>query len=186
VNLLQDTGLPQNIVDGVIQSSNTVFDVGIIATALLIPSHRKQEEHVGSGVKDNQVLLDVDDDIIMRTKDESVILLLNQIIQKSAIIAVASKIINSITGISFNGFDEIVSFSFICVICLREIIYYGAAYKVEAIFAIILSLLHVLGINDYFVAVTLSLALMVLSVGKVFEPLKDDLQRNGSQFFINK
>jgi uncharacterized integral membrane protein len=96
----------------------------------------------------------------------------------------------STASISSNMDQELfISGIFIIAICAREIGYFGAGFKAEAILAIILvstsltGLNDIIGIPDAVVSSVLALCLLVLSVGKVFEPLEDDIRPNGSLFF---
>jgi hypothetical protein len=77
-------------------------------------------------------------------------------------------------------------------ICLREIYFYGAAYKVECIISLAL-LAAFIGFGGDFpadapLAITgpLSLSLAVLAAGKVFEPILEDLRPGKSSFFLDR
>jgi len=67
-------------------------------------------------------------------------------------------------------------------ICVREVVFYGAAYKVEAIILASLLLLQpVLPVSNI-VPGGIALALLVLSFGKLLEPLEEDLRPGQSTF----
>eukprot|EP00978_Attheya_sp_CCMP212_P028521 scaffold98652_cov43-Attheya_sp.AAC.1 len=67
-------------------------------------------------------------------------------------------------------------------ICVREVVFYGAAYKVEAIILASLLLLQpVLPVSNI-IPGGIALALLVLSFGKLFEPLAEDLRPGQSTF----
>eukprot|EP00978_Attheya_sp_CCMP212_P024524 scaffold77179_cov34-Attheya_sp.AAC.1 len=67
-------------------------------------------------------------------------------------------------------------------ICVREVVFYGAAYKVEAIILASLFLLQpVLPVSNI-IPGGIALALLVLSFGKLLEPLEEDLRPGQSTF----
>ena len=72
-------------------------------------------------------------------------------------------------------------------VSIREIIYFGVAYKWEAAIALICLPLLLLNSYDYetlhsFAAPLSALAISVLAVGKVFEPCKEEFVKTNSEF----
>ena len=70
-------------------------------------------------------------------------------------------------------------------ICAREIFYFGWAYKVEAIVALVALPLSLVMTSDPAVRFSLpmcALAMDVLATGKVFEPCAEDFERSNSEF----
>jgi hypothetical protein len=126
-------------------------------------------------------------------------LLLNELLPTLAGFAIIVEIVNVIQSNLSEGNVEFISSTsdslgntttiFISLICLREIGFFGAGYKAEAILAIFFCI--ALGLNDSLefseLALTsgLALSLLVLSFAKVFEPLEDDLEPNQSAFFMD-
>lgn len=76
---------------------------------------------------------------------------------------------------------------FMAAICCREILLYGVAFKIEAVLAIVFIILQALdlGLSQAVCLDGLALSLLVLSVGKVFEPIGSDLRPNQSSFFLD-
>lgn len=94
----------------------------------------------------------------------------------------------SMTSIaSYTSTLENTELLFIALICVREIGFYGAGYKAEAILAILLCVAitfnDMIGFSNAALEFGLSLCLLVLSFSKVFEPLQDDIIPDGSSFF---
>ena len=73
-------------------------------------------------------------------------------------------------------------------ICAREIFYFGWAYKVEAIVALVTLPLSLVVASDQAVGFSLpmcALAMDVLATGKVFEPCTEDFERSNSEFLAD-
>lgn len=100
----------------------------------------------------------------------------------SAIAAVTSDIGGIVlSSSSFLGILSLIAVS------IREIIYFGIAYKWEAAIALISLPLLLLNSNDYetlhsFAAPLSALTVSVLAVGKVFEPCKEEFVKTNSEF----
>ena len=108
--------------------------------------------------------------------------------------AIGAALISSVGG--FDGgantddigdVQRILSIVSLMAICLREIYYFGLAYKVEAVVALLTLPLLLVDADDYnlypLLAVSLcAMAVDVLAVGKVFEPCGEDYVRSNSEF----
>uniref|UniRef100_A0A7S4WGG5 Uncharacterized protein n=1 Tax=Ditylum brightwellii TaxID=49249 RepID=A0A7S4WGG5_9STRA len=173
---LLGTGLSAETITSVEFTAHAFSEWGILLTALLAPANITQRSEANDTTN-------------------SPVLLLNKLLPLLAIFAIAFDIINNISSTLSNDAENVISASpepfspissiFVCAICLREIGYFGFFYKVEAILAIIFSatLGFNTGISEGVLAGGLALSLLVLSFGKVFEPIVDDLQINNSEFF---
>ena len=100
----------------------------------------------------------------------------------SAIAAVTS----DIDGIVLSSSSVLGILSLIAV-SIREIIYFGTAYKWEAAISLVSLPVLLLNSNDYetlhsFAAPLSALAVSVLAVGKVFEPCKEEFVKTNSEF----
>mmetsp|Transcript_354 Transcript_354/g.472 ORF Transcript_354/g.472 Transcript_354/m.472 type:complete len:315 (-) Transcript_354:324-1268(-) len=91
---------------------------------------------------------------------------------------------------SFGDLQHILFVASLMAISMREIYYFGIAYKVEAVVAMLTLPLLLVDVgayagNIYPVAVPLcALAVDVLAVGKVFEPCREDYVKSNSEFFV--
>ena len=127
------------------------------------------------------------------------LLVLNEALPQIASFAIIVQTVNLIQmSLSSGSIDFLTSISggslenttiiFIVGISLREIGFYGFEYKAEAVLAIFIFFLLTLsdvGISETALSTCLALCLLVLSFGKLFEPIKDDLRPNESKFFQN-
>ncbi len=199
MNVLQGSGLSVETISNIQHSSDAVFTWGILFAALVIPKNRsgvfEQKKNNGGEVVDENLGFDQEGLLgtgsILRGEERFTwSTLVNNALPYLSSLTILIKVVNEIHSVAPNEIlDEMTTF-FISVICLREIGYFGAAYKVEAILAICLVLISSLGIDegiigfpDAILSSLLALCLLVLSFGKVFEPLQDDLRPNGSAFF---
>ena len=104
------------------------------------------------------------------------------------IVAVASAIASNIfeVGSNFDDVQWILVVLSLALICIREIFYFGLAYKVEAAIALAaLPFSFIMSSDQQVVGISLSvcaLAMDVLSAGKIFEPCKEDFERSNSEF----
>lgn len=175
------SGLSLEYITSIQQTSHAIVGWGILFAALLAPPY------LGAITDTNE----------KNDANNAFFLLLNELLPNLAGFAIIVEVINTIQANLSQGTAEFLSATspsldnttniFISFICLREIGFYGASYKAEAILAILFCL--ALGLNDSIgfseVALTsgLGLSLLVLSFAKVFEPLEDDLEPNQSAFF---
>ena len=179
--LASGSGLSTQTISSIEHTSHGIVGWGILFSALLAPPYL-------GAITDKNEKNDV---------DNALFLLLNELLPTLASFAIVVEIVNTIQSNLSQGAAEFLSATsatldsttniFICAICLREIGFFGASYKAEAILAILCCV--VLGLNDFIgfsepvLTSGLALCLMVLSFGKVFEPLKDDFKPNNSAFF---
>lgn len=131
--------------------------------------------------------------------------------EKSASIAVTAAVTTAVTSptssTTISLLDPMINGILVSALCIREIGYFGYQYKVEAIVALGVSLFSTImktmmttttiaidtgtgtGTNAPSLISGLSgiyaLCLLVLSFGKLFEPIEDELETNGSNFFNN-
>jgi len=71
-------------------------------------------------------------------------------------------------------------------ICIREILYFGLAYKWEAFISLIsLPLLLLSDDYDMIAAPMSALSISVLAVGKIFEPIQEDYIKTNSEFLAD-
>jgi hypothetical protein len=179
--LTAGSGVPAESVAAIEQNAHAILGWGILLAALLAPPN------LGS-ITDQKEENDV---------DNALFLLLNELLPILASFAIVVEIVNTIQSNLSQGTADFLSGTsdtldnttnlFICAICLREIGFFGASYKAEAILAIlfcsILSLNDAIGFSDVALNSAIALCLLVLSFGKVFEPIEDDLRPNESNFF---
>lgn len=157
-------------------SSHVIFTWGILLAALVAPPNL-------GAVTDTSKKNDF---------DNALFLLLNELLPTLSGFAIIAEVVNKIQenlsdkSTSLDSLDNI-AMVLITLICFREVRFFGASYKAEAIFAIfcavILALNELIGFSESALSGGLSLSLLVLSFGKIFEPLRDDLQPNQSAFF---
>mmetsp|Transcript_24529 Transcript_24529/g.30164 ORF Transcript_24529/g.30164 Transcript_24529/m.30164 type:complete len:282 (-) Transcript_24529:366-1211(-) len=178
------SGLSTQTITSIDQYSYAIFGWGIILSAFLMPPcigvsiHQKDENDM---------------------KSNGLYRLLNKVLPIFASFAIVTEIIsitqqyvsqdsaNLLGTTSENLLDNMVTL-FICAICLREIGFFGTYYKAEAIIAILLTVISTLSNSVFFfsqpaLTAGLALCLLVLSFGKFFEPIEDDLRPNNSAFF---
>lgn len=191
-SFLENSGLSRTSVENFGHMSGSLFTWTIIATALSSPPNLEVDllcndnDKNGDSKKDNATR-------------NSLFLLLNESLPKLALFTLLLNIgdtfiFHQATTISTS---TTMSNLFISAICVREVIFFGAAYKAEAIFAILAIIISasigIHGSNPQFSVIAqspssplslgLALCLLVLSFGKIFEPLSDDLIPNDSAFF---
>ena len=83
------------------------------------------------------------------------------------------------------GIKALSILSLMCI-CIREIVYFGLAYKWEAFISLIsLPLLLVSDDYDMIAAPLSALSISVLAVGKVFEPINEDYIKTNSEFLAD-
>lgn len=81
---------------------------------------------------------------------------------------------------------KILSIISLMSICIREILYFGLAFKWEAFISLIsLPLLLISDDYDMIAAPLSALAISVLAVGKVFEPIQEDYVKTNSEFLAD-
>ncbi len=179
--LTSGSGLSIQKISTIEQNSHAIVGWGILFSALLAPTY------LGAATDKNR-----ENDV-----ENAFFLLLNELLPTLASFAIVVEIINTIQHNLSQSTAEFLSatsdsldsttYLFISLISLREILFFGASYKAEAILAILFSI--GLTLNDFigFSEVTLtagvSICLLVLSFGKAFEPIKDDVKPNKSAFF---
>lgn len=170
-------GLSLDLLYHVENSSLFIYTWGILLAALVVPPN------LGAITDTNR----------KNDWDNALFLLLNELLPTLAGFAIIAEVVNKIQenlsdprSSSTSSLDNI-AMVLVTLICLREIKFFGASYKVEAIFAIFcavsLVLNHLIGFSEIALSGGLSLSLLVLSFGKIFEPLKEDLKPNQSAFF---
>lgn len=99
--------------------------------------------------------------------------------------AIASNVFEA--GSSFDDIQRRILVS-LCLasICIREIFYFGLAYKVEAAIALVALPFTLVMTSDQQVAEfslpVCALAMDVLAAGKIFEPCVEDFERSNSEF----
>jgi len=82
--------------------------------------------------------------------------------------------------------SKVLSIISLMCICIREIVYFGLAYKWEAFISLIsLPLLLISDDYDMIAAPMSALAISVLAVGKVFEPMEEDYVKTNSEFLAD-
>ena len=175
------SGLPTETVAALEYNSHAILGWGILFSALLAPPN----------------LDAITDDKQENDANNALFLLLNELLPTLASFAIVVEIINTIQLNLSQGTAEFLSPTsdtldsttnlFISLICFREIGFFGASYKAEAIlailFSIVLSLNDFIGFSELVLNGGLGLFLLVLSFGKIFEPIEDDLKPNQSAFF---
>lgn len=177
-NLLSGSGLSIQTISTIQQNSHVIFGCGILGAALLVPSHVQTRTE------------DVDEDSVV---GDSLVLILNRSLPMlgslAIVVEVMNSILNNVPGSSnflITGFDKTADL-FICALCLREIGFFGVAYKAEAVLTIFLcanlAIHDLIGFPEFALRGGASIGLLVLSFGKFFEPLEGDLRPNGSAFF---
>ena len=81
---------------------------------------------------------------------------------------------------------KVLSIISLMCICIREIVYFGLAFKWEAFISLIaLPLLLISDDYDMIAAPLSALAISVLAVGKVFEPIQEDYVKTNSEFLAD-
>jgi hypothetical protein len=172
-------GLSLDLLYHVENSSLFIYTWGILLAALVVPPH------LGAITDTNR----------KNDWDNALFLLLNELLPTLAGFAIIAEVVNKIqenlsdpqmSSAALNSLDNI-ALVLVTLISWREIKFFGASYKVEAIFAIFCAVLlvlnHLIGFSEIALSGGLSLSLLVLSFGKIFEPLKEDLEPNESAFF---
>eukprot|EP00551_Chaetoceros_affinis_P007252 CAMPEP_0203673502 /NCGR_PEP_ID=MMETSP0090-20130426/12738_1 /ASSEMBLY_ACC=CAM_ASM_001088 /TAXON_ID=426623 /ORGANISM="Chaetoceros affinis, Strain CCMP159" /LENGTH=198 /DNA_ID=CAMNT_0050539177 /DNA_START=315 /DNA_END=911 /DNA_ORIENTATION=- len=191
---IEGLGLSVEMITNVEHLSNMVFTWGILCSALAIPNNQRgfraknAEGQQGEGEVDREVEFHAHPGVFDRNSTWPTFV--NNALPYLSSLAIVIKLINETLSLSIMPtLDEVSNEFFISAVCLREIGYFGAPYKVEAILALGLVFISSLGLNegigfsDTILSSLLALCLLVLSFGKVFEPLQDDLHPNGSAFF---
>jgi len=176
-------GLSVDSIASIQQTSHDIVGWGILFAALLAPPYL-------STVTDTNKKNDM---------NNTLFLLLNELLPTLAGFAIIFEVVNAIQASLSQGSATFLSATsesldyttniFISFLCLREIGFFGAGYKAEAILAILfcagLGLNDSLGFSEVALTSGLGLSLLVLSFAKVFEPLEDDLEPNQSAFFMD-
>lgn len=104
------------------------------------------------------------------------------------IVTIASAITSALfgAGSSFEDVHRLLVSLCLASICIREIFYFGLAYKVEAAVALVaLPFTIVMTSSQEVVGISLpvcALAMDVLAAGKLFEPCMEDFERSNSEF----
>jgi len=84
--------------------------------------------------------------------------------------------------------DHVLTVLALCLICIREILFFGLAYKVEAALSVPLLLTSLLLSNDDDMSATLhvltALTVSLLAASKVFEPILEDHRPGFSAFLL--
>ena len=169
-------GIPEETLAGLQDNSYLAAEWGILLSALFAPPYLGA---ITDTNKENDV-------------DNALFLLLNELLPQLAGFAIFFEVVNLVQRNLSDGsvgstLLENTTSIFISLICLREIGFFGASYKAEAILAIFLciglGLNDVIGFSEISLTSSLALCLLVLSFGKVFEPIQDDLKPNKSAFF---
>jgi hypothetical protein len=179
--LVSGSGLSTQTIAAIEQNCHAILGWGVLFASLLAPAYLGA---VTDQKKENDV-------------DNALFLLLNELLPTLASFAIVVEIINTIQNNLSQGTANFLSATsdsldsttdlFICAICLREIGFFGASYKAEAILAIVFSVALTLndsiGFSESALTAGSALCLLVLSFGKFFEPIEDDLRPNYSAFF---
>lgn len=169
-------GLTEETLTALQENSFLAAEWGILLSALFAPPYLGA---ITDTKKENDV-------------DNALFLLLNELLPQLAGFAIFFEVVNLVQRNLSDGpvgstLLENTTSIFISLICLREIGFFGASYKAEAILAIFLciglGLNDVIGFSEIALTSSLALCLLVLSFGKVFEPIRDDLKPNKSAFF---
>lgn len=172
--LLQGTGLGLDTLEWLQEASHAVLLWSTYLTGLLAPPLSNHPAAADSEQSDSiSVLLP----------------LLTQALRTLGVVAILIHLIGVQDTLPFeySSLETLEIAAILSGICVREILFYGIAYKVEAVVALVFLLLQ--ASNQLPEAVTvggLSLALLVLSVGKVFEPISSDLVPDQSAFFLKR
>ena len=183
LELNSGSGIEPTKVQGLVDGSHTISSWGMLLSALFSPAYL-----VGA-------ITDSDEN---NDAQNAILLLLNEALPQLALFAIFVQIVNVVqtslssgdvdflSTISSGSFDNTTNI-FIVGICLREIGFYGIGYKAEAALAILLCFALVnndqIGMSETALSAGLALSLLVLSFGKLFEPIKDDMRPNNSKFF---
>jgi hypothetical protein len=181
VLLVSGSGLSSETIASMEVNSHAILGWGILLSALFAPPYLGA---ITDEKKENDV-------------ENALFLLLNELLPTLASFAIVVEIINTIQqNLSQNTANFLSATSdtldsttnlFICAICLREIGFFGVSYKAEAVLAIFfcvaLTLNDSIGFSEPALTAGTAISLLVLSFGKVFEPIEDDLRPNKSAFF---
>ena len=117
----------------------------------------------------------------------------NNAIQRAVILLGLATCVSGIASVTSDIGEIVLSSSSVLgivslvAVSIREIIYFGVAYKWEAAVALICLPLLLLNSNDYetlhsLAAPLSALSVSVLAVGKVFEPCKEEFVKTNSEF----
>lgn len=180
---LNGSGLSPLFIAQLNQSSHFISTWSILLSALFAPAYLGA---ITDQSKKNEV-------------NNALFLITNEVLPQLAGFAIFFEVLNVVQYYNRNEISTMASVTnmnstldnttlvFISILCFREIGFYGASYKAEAVLAIIFSVAIALndfiGLSDIVLQWGLSLSLLVLSFAKVFEPIQDDLIPSGSAFF---
>lgn len=178
---LNGSGLSPLFIAQLNQTSHSISTWFILLSALFAPAYLGA---ITDQSKKNEV-------------NNALFLITNELLPQLAGFAIFFEVLNAVQSYYRNEISTMASVTgstldnttlvFISILCFREIGFYGASYKAEALLAIIFSVAIALndfiGLSDIVLQWGLSLSLLVLSCSKVFEPIQDDLIPSGSAFF---
>ena len=149
----------------------------------------------GTGVDGTSVVEGVESSVMPLTAGMTILLApvpnngFSRVISNSVGIATIVSAIASNVFEASSGFDDIQRILVsLCLasICIREIFYFGLAYKVEAAIALMALPFTLVMTSDQRVAEfslpVCALAMDVLAAGKIFEPCVEDFERSNSEF----
>ena len=185
-------GLSLDTIKYIEQLSNVVFTWGILSTALTIPNYRDIRSGTETSDKNSAFVL-LNDSLptlaIAVTILKIIVSVGSNISSSNNDITIENHDIENLTALNI---DKFVFGFFTSAISLREIGYFGAGYKVEAILVLILfvsistfsfGFYNSIGLTDTLCKSAIALCLLVLSFEKNLEPFEDDIRPDGSSFF---
>lgn len=187
----QGSGLSLDTIKYIEQLSNVVFTWGILSTALTIPNYRDIRSGTETSDKNSAFVL-LNDSLptlaIAVTILKIIVSVGSNISSSNNDITIENHDIENLTALNI---DKFVFGFFTSAISLREIGYFGAGYKVEAILVLIFvsistfsfGFYNSIGLTDTLCKSAIALCLLVLSFGKILEPFEDDIRPDGSSFF---
>jgi uncharacterized integral membrane protein len=189
-NSLYGSGLSPLFIEQLDQISHSISTWSILLSALVAPAYlgaitdQRKENEV------NNALFLITNEVLPQLAGFAIFFEVLNVVQyyyRNEISTLASTATFSSMDSSSGSTLDNTTLVFISLLCFREIGFYGASYKAEAVLAILFSVAIALndfiGLSDIALQWGLSLSLLVLSFAKVFEPIQDDLIPSGSAFF---
>jgi uncharacterized integral membrane protein len=189
-NSLYGSGLSSLFIEQLYQISHSISTWSILLSALVAPAYlgaitdQRKENEV------NNALFLITNEVLPQLAGFAIFFEVLNVVQyyyRNEISTLASTPTFSSMDSSSGSTLDNTTLVFISLLCFREIGFYGASYKAEAVLAILFSVAIALndfiGLSDIALQWGLSLSLLVLSFAKVFEPIQDDLIPSGSAFF---
>jgi hypothetical protein len=187
---LYGSGLSPILIEQLNQTSHSISTWSIVLSALFAPAYLGAITDQSKKKEVNNALYLITNELLPQLAGFAIFFEVLNVIQyynRNAIPTMDSAATAATAAGSMTSTLDNTTLVFISLLCFREIGFYGASYKAEAILAILFSVAIVLndfiGFSDIVLQWGLSLSLLVLSFAKVFEPIKDDLIPSGSAFF---